>query len=362
MTAGDWNFLAGRLDGDGGIDIIETELPIEISSINRTLSTPSSMAGTITNSVKRLKADGRPIFDPWNTVIIAEAAGLIRGMSIYQEDPTFSGNKWELPLVGLSAYPINMPYDGAQSFTDTDPLDLFRHIWGHIQGFPGGNLGITLADTTSPVRLGTPTREGDDESGPRNLNWWETTNLGSVIDDLAKEAPFDWLETYFWDGEQPRCHLNLGYPTIGGRKDTTLVLGENLASIPSITERGSHNQAWTLGAGEGRDRIRGYAGMNDGRIRRIKVIDDKGMSNKTRADSRAREELNGSRGQLVVDTVEVFNHTNAPLEGIELGDEMILAAETDHVDFYDWVRVVGKDETPQRDDVATLTLVRTIAA
>ncbi len=361
MTIGDWNFLAGRLNGEGGIDIVETELPIEVSSISRTLSTPSSMSGTITNAVKRLKADGRPIFDPWNTVIIAEAAGLIRGMSVYQE-PTFNGNKWDLDLVGLSAYPINMPYDGARSFIDADPLDLFRHIWQHLQGFPGGDLGITIADTTSPVRVGTPAKEGDNESGPRNLNWWETTNLGAVIDDLAKEAPFDWLETYRWEGEQPRCHLALGHPIIGGRKDTTLVLGENLAAVPSITELGSWNQAWTLGAGEGRDRVRGYAGVNDGRLRRIKVVDDKGVPDKTRADSRARDELNGARGQLVVETVEVFDHPNAPLEGIELGDEMILAADTEHVDFFDWVRVVGKDESPQRDDVATLTLVRTIAA
>ena len=363
MSAGEWNFLAGRLVGDGSIDILETELPIEVTSINRALSAPGSMDGKITNKVRRLQKAGRPIFEPWNTVIIAEASGIIRGMSIYLK-PTFNGATWDLSQIGLSGYPRGMPYDGEASFQATDPLDIFRHIWDHLQGFSGGHLGVTIdRDTHSPVRVGTPTSEGDNESGPRKLNWWETTDLGAEIDNYAKEAPFDWVERVYWDGNVPHCHIDLGYPTIGTRKDQyRLVLGENMASIPSVTEADYYNGVMALGAGEGRARVKGWAGVADGRLRRVKGVDDKGLSAVAQANARAQDELNATRGQFIVDTVTVYDHPNAPLEAIELGDELPLYAETDHVTVDTYVRVVAKDEAPQSSDEATLTVVRTVTA
>jgi hypothetical protein len=363
VASGDWNFLAGRLDGDGFIEIIETELPINVTSISRTLSAPSGMDGTITNAVRRLKNNGRPVFEPWNTVLIAEAAGLIRGMSLYLK-PSFNGPAWELDQIGLSGYPQGMPYDGEASFLATDPLDIFRHIWDHLQGWPAGNIGVTIDRSVhSPVRVGTPPQEGDNDSGPRKLNWWETTNLGGVIDDLAKETPFDWVERVYWDGDQPHCHIDLGYPIIGTRKDQyRLVLGENLATVPGVTEADYYNGVLAVGAGEGRDRVRGWAGVADGRIRRVRSVDDKNLADAAQATARARAELNTTRGHVLVDTVTVFDHPNAPLEAIELGDELPLYAETDHIDVDAYVRVVGKDEAPQTSDQAVLTVVRQVQA
>jgi len=363
VTAGEWNFLAGRLVGDGSIDILETELPIEVTSINRALSAPGTMDGKISNTVRRLTKGGRPIFEPWNTVLIAEASGVIRGMSIYLK-PTFNGATWDLEQVGLSGYPRGMPYDGEITFNQTDPLDIFRHIWDHLQGFAGGNLGVTIDRTaTSPVRVGRPQVEGDNESGPRKLNWWETTDLGGAIDEYAKETPFDWVERVFWDGTEPRCHIDLGYPTIGTRKDHyRLVLGENIGTVPTVTEADYYNGVLALGAGEGRARIRGWAGVSDGRLRRVRSIDDKGLAAVDQANARAREELDNTRGQILVDSVTVYDHPNAPLEAIELGDELPLYAETDHITVDSYVRVVAKDESPQTSDQATLTVVRQVTA
>lgn len=360
MAAGDWNFLAGRLQGDGSIEIIETELPLSVSSLDYNLSSPSAMDGTIENEVKRLKNHGRPVFEPWNTVIIAEASDTIRGMTIYQK-PTFNGRSWTLDQIGFPGYALNMPYDGDKSFIDADPLDMFRHVWEHLQSFPQGNLGITVDDLKSPVRVGTPEVEGDSNSGPRRWSWWDMLNLGPEIDKLAKETPFDWIEDIYWLGDQPRCHIRLGYPTIGGRDDgLRFVLGENLATEPTITESDFANQVWVLGAGEGRDRIRGMTGTTDGRLRRVRVRDDKSIPDQLRADMTARDELRLMRGELMVDTLEVYEHPNAPLRSIELGNEYPLYAETDHVTIDAYVRVVGKKESPQTSDQATLTVVRTV--
>jgi hypothetical protein len=145
---------------------------------------------------------------------------------------------------------------------------------------------------------------------------------------------------------------------IGGRKPAQrLVLGENLAEIPSLTEADYINEAWVLGAGEGRERIRGFSAVGDAKIRRATVVDDKGITAVQQANSVARDELVISRGNLLVDTVTVYDHPNARIAEIELGDELPLYAETDWQEVDQYVRVIGKSESPQEHDRATLTLV-----
>lgn len=361
MALDDWNFLAGRLNGDGTIEVVETDLPLTVGTIDRNLSVASSISGTITHDLARLKNAGRPVFDPWSTVLIAEASGLIRGMAIYRE-PVFNGNVWELNTIGLGGYPVGMPYESIASFTGEDPLNIFRHIWTHLQSFPAGNLGVTVSDLASPVRVGTPEVEGESDSGPRLLNWWSTRDLGATIDELARETPFDWVEKFSWQGDVPHCHIDLGYPTIGARKDLRLVLGENLASEPRISGTEYVNEVRFLGAGEGRDRVTAEYGVTDGRIRRRKTVEDKGITNIEQARVRAKSAFSLTNGQLVVDDLEVFNHTNAPLEAIELGDEIELYAETPWVTLDQYVRVIGKQESPADSDKVLLTIMREVVA
>lgn len=372
----DWNYLAARLTGDGGIEVVETELPLDIAVISRNLSAPPRLDGTITNEVQRLRKNGRPIFEPWNTAILAEAGGLIRGAGIYRA-PTYNGAKWELDVAGFTSYAQGTMYDGAKYFVGEDPLNIFRHVWDHIQSQPGGNLGITIDSLTSPVRVGTAleqvqfqaeTRPGvrelvSFEAGPRKLNWYDTPDLGKEIDDYAKETPFDWLETVQWAGDEIDIHIKLGYPIIGGRKSyPRLILDENLVTVPSVVEGEYVNQVHVLGAGEGRDAVRGYAGVSDGRLRRTKVVTDKSIKSKTAANQLASRVLAATRGQLVVERLEVSNHPNAPLESIQLGDELQLLAETDWIDVNEWVRVVGRQDAPGESDTAVLTVIRTKGA
>lgn len=368
----DWNFLAATLDGEGHITVTETDLPMKIASIDRTLSAPTTIRGTITNEVKRLKKDGLPIFRPWNTAIIAEAAGLIRGAGIYRK-PKFDGAEWQLDVIGFSGYPSGEQYDGAKYFVETDPLDIWRHIWGYLQTRPFGNLGITLSDLKTPVKVGKKLEEVQFtaetspgktelvsfEQGPRKLNWYETKDLGREIDQLAKDTPFDWEEQVSWAGDEVRVHLDAGYPQLGGR-DTLhrFVLGENLATEPGITDDDYASIVWVLGAGEGRRAVRGVASINENRLRRTRTVEDKNLKTVTSANARAKKELAALRGDLVVEKLEVFDHPNAPLEAIKLGNEYQLYAETDHALVDQYVRVVGRSDAPGQSDRAALTVVR----
>lgn len=441
--AGDWNYLAGRFTGDGGIEIVETELPINLQGVTTNLSAPASLSGEIPYEVTRLKAAGRPIFEAGNTVLLVEASGVLRAMALY-ESPRFNGARWNWEAAGPHSYLTGLPYDGEIEFYKQDPLNIYRHIWEHAQDRPYGNLGITVDPLTSLIRVGgTPptapaetigdaaqyildrynsgqpinadwswmgmptvvqryhlelyrwyTRPWDanprnpadlpavkawlakyvadrkaepvaepvidrDEEDPWRLNWWSTPDLGAVVDSLAKETPFDWYEHVYWDGDVPRCHMRLGHPIIGERRESyRIVLGENLAIEPDVSQPTYLNEVHVLGNGEGRARVRGYAVVADGKLRRARVIEDESITTKTGADARASLELAAARGKFKVDSLTIFDHPNLPLDAVELGMEVPLYAETDHVTVDDFVRVVGKSEAPETGDRATLTVVR----
>jgi hypothetical protein len=358
-VASDWNFQAGRLTGDGHIEIIETELPIAVSSIETVLSAPCRMSGTITPGIARLKSGGRAVFEPHNTVLIAEADGAPRGLGIYQPDSSFEDGAWNISTLGLTSYAAGTPFVGEENFVGEDPLDIFRFIWDHLQAQPMGDLGITVDSLTSPVRVGTAaTTEDSFEDGPRKLNLWDTPDLGREIDEYARSTPFDWLETLAWNGDYPQCHIKLGYPVIGGRyPKLRLVAGENVLSRPRVQQHGYVNEVHVLGAGEGRARIRGQAGVTDGRIRRVRTIENPDVTSVADANRMASDELAVSRGDYFVDSVVVRDHPNAPLAELELGREIPLYSEGDQVDIDTWVRVIAKTETPGADSTAVLTLV-----
>lgn len=366
---GDWNFLAGRLIGDGTVEITESDLPITVRSLDTRLSAPSSMSSVIPYELTRLKGNnGRPILEPNNTVLLAEAGGNLKAMQIYT-DPTFNGPEWILESVGLSAYPLGKIYDGEISFVGTDPLDIYRHFWTHLQTQRYGDLGVSVDTTKSPVRIGTLTKDtpaGSDpadsvsfDAGPRQYNWWSTPDIGAEIDKLARETPFDWLEEVLWLGDQPTCTINLGYPTISSSPARhRLILDENVLSIPSVGQDQFVTEVHVLGNGEGRDRIRSMAIIADERVRNTKVIQDESIKTRADANARARLELLASRGGFMADTIQVTEHKNFPLDSIELGMEVPLVAETDHIFVDTRVRIVGKSETPGQTDTVTLQVVR----
>lgn len=368
---GTWRYLGQQLTGDGnGVWFPGGDLQITAPEVTDALSAPPVATATIAADLPQLKgADGQPLFQRWKTAIYAEAAGQIRAGWLLR-DAKRAGTDWELDLVGFSAYPGEQGYDGEKTFVGEDPFNIYRHIWAYLQSQPGGNLGVEVGGTVSPVRVGTPEQTSEfttsdginvsGESGPRELNWWSTTDLGEEIDRLAAETPFDWLETHAWgSGDQVAHRIVTDYPRIGGKRpDLRLVYGENVRTRPEVGAGRYANGVVVLGSGEGRTRVRGYAGTVDGRLRRVRTVEDTNLTSTTEANARARRELAAGQGQYVVDTILVEDHSNADLMAIQLGDSMPYYAKLDGLTLDQWVRVVRRTVNPARPDRALLTVVR----
>lgn len=364
-----WRYFAQRLDGSGAGAIFDTDLPLSGVQITKSLSGPDRISGNIAPEFASLKgADGSPVLKSWGTAIYAELDGVIKAGGIYI-GPSSQDSTLTVDCMGFVGYPKGMPYTDSIAFTETDPLDVVRHIWENLQAKPYGNLGMQVSNEHSDRRIGTILEQGEFdtqsgplkfEAGPLQLAWYKTPDLGAQIDDLAKKTPFDYIERHVWNGLEIDHFMDLHYPRLGvRRRDLRFVVGENVVSIPGVQEDGDSyaNQVLLLGAGEGRDMLRGDVQNPDGRLRRVKVVTDKTARNVFDAWSRANQALRRSQGIHTITEIVVRNSPGAPVGSWEVGDEIEIEVPYGWFQGKLWVRIVGYTISPESSDAATLSVL-----
>jgi hypothetical protein len=334
-----WRYLAQRaLTGEW----LDWDLPIAVSELEWQLSGAGQLSGTISPDYASLHAaDGRPVLDEWGTFLYAEADGQIRWGGILVSSG-FEGSAWKLEAMGFAGYPKGIPYTGEWRYSTVDPLNAVREIWRHVQSFPDGDVGMIVDTDTSPVRVGGGKAE------PYELAWYESKDCGDEIDSLAKETPFDYVESHTWadNASDTITHkLSFGYPRLGRRReDLAFVQGENIDRLVTAERSGDNyaNEVVGIGAGEGRAMLRRTTAVRDNRLRRSAVYSDKLISTSTRMDSTIRRELQRRLNTLQIDSIEVSNHSNARIGSWALGDDILVRAEIPWLgEISLWCRVVA---------------------
>lgn len=365
-----WRYFATRMNGDGTETQIANDIPITGVSSEEALSGPGGINGTITPEIAQLKdEEGNPIFVPWSTALYIEEDGIIRGGAIFI-DTVEEGPDLQLETMGHSGY-AHGPYLGEFKGIEVDPLDMARHIWDHLQSQPDGNIGMQLSDIKSPVRIGEPEREvnfqtgsGENVSfmaGPYKLAFYQTDDLGKEFDDLAKDTPFDYRVTHKWVGNQIEHFMHIGYPTIGRRlHNLRFKVGENVFVVPQIDRLGDDyaSEVHILGAGEGRDMVRGIAHRRSGRLRRAVVVSDKSITSAKKALQAAEQEVKFRLGEEDVSSILVLNHPHAPIGSYSVGDEILFrTSEGWSKELALWVRILSITIDPE-SDTAQLSVIR----
>ncbi len=354
-----WRYVATRLNGDGTEALLHGDLPLSGVELTTALSAPDRFRATLAPFEPFLDADGRSIFEAWSTAIYAEESGVIRHGAILT-DPVADGGSLDLTGIGFSGYAADQPYTGERSRVQVDPLGEARHIWDHLQGLPGGDLGLVLDSTSSPVRIGTKaedveftTNDGATvafEAGPYLLNWWTHHDLGREFDDLAAATPFDYRVTHQWDGETVAHRMRLGYPTLGRRReDLRFVIGENVAVIPEVSPDEDYaSVVYVLGAGEGRKMVRATSTVPSTGLRRAAVVSDKGQRSKAAAQRQADAEVAFRAGTTDITSLSVFDHPSAPVGSVDVGDEVFVAGDGQSGgELGLWVRVLEVTVRPE---------------
>lgn len=179
------------------------------------------------------------------------------------------------------------------------------------------------------------------EADPFTLTWWGTHDLGAVIDDLAKNTPFDYRESSAWAGEDITHRLELGTPTLGGRRpDLRFEVGVNVTAPPPLQERDYASEVIILGAGEGRAMARGTVTGNPGRLRRAVVVQRKDVGRSTTAAVVARNEIAKRTAEWVFNSLDVSDHPLAPYGSFRPGDVIYVTGDAGWVQLDHWVRVL----------------------
>jgi len=214
----------------------------------------------------------------------------------------------------------------------------------------------------------TPTETPEEEEPAKfqydafKLNWYETLDLSSTLDDLAADTPFDWHLTHRWEDEEIRHHIRLGYPRLGRRReDLRFVVGENIHVTPTVERDGTEyaNEILFFGAGEGSSIIVGRAfRRDDGRIRKVVTVSDPSVKTEAEANLRAESELAKRFNIENISDVVVTDHPHAPMGSVDLGDEILIEGDLGWIELEVWCRVVGRTMSPDNSNAQSLTLIR----
>lgn len=205
--------------------------------------------------------------------------------------------------------------------------------------------------------------EGEGRGEDYELVWWESPDCGQEIDTLARETPFDYREEHTWadDSKDTVEHrLRLGYPRLGRRQhNLRFVEGENVADVVTVTRDGDEfaNEIVGLGAGEGRETIRSRVPNRDGRLRRVRVLEDKSVRREGRMRALAGDALATFRDLRDITRCSVWNHPHAPLGSFHVGDDVFVEARTGWADEGLWCRILAVTWSPDTD-VIDLELTR----
>lgn len=194
---------------------------------------------------------------------------------------------------------------------------------------------------------------------PYVLQWWNDTDVGSEIANLAKQTPLDMAESWSWTADKlgVNHHLKLGYPRLGTRRsDLRFAEDENLLAAVLLRETPDLYASEVLfrGAGEGRAGIRALSGKPDPkRVRRYKTINDKTVTDKARAQSNADAEYLRRTALLTITEITIdATHDNAPMGSFSLGDDILVQAWIPYVgDVKLWHRIVSYTWRPDKDEV-----------
>lgn len=271
------------------------------------------------------------------------------------------------------------------SFTDglqgVDPADIFRFIWRHLQSQPRGNLGVVVDTTATPVRIGksiAATEYDDDndgdtpefEYGEYRLAWYETTDLGEKIAELAENTPFDFWEEHSWNESrtQVQHHIRIAYPRAGARrKDMRFELDVNV-EIPGESNAGVSEYAdsvLALGAGEGGTDVTDNASgrlhaviQRDGetRIRRCTVLDDPSRATVATLTAAARTELAGRSAGYVISELQSIPGHDEDLRALRIGDEVVVVGSTGWREIADWYKITAITHSPDEASAMSFTV------
>ena len=88
-----WRHHLFKTSGNGSFTPVAWDVPITGATVTNDLSGPSAFDGNIEPEIPRLKDEhGDPLIQNWQSVIVSERDGQIKGVSIVKDSPVDEGS------------------------------------------------------------------------------------------------------------------------------------------------------------------------------------------------------------------------------------------------------------------------------
>src|SRR5699024_11508762 len=137
------------------------DVPVSWAGLAGGVVGSSAFGGGVSPEIPRLKDEnGEPLIQDWQSVIVSERDGQIKGVSIICDSAVDDG-EMSLTGIGFAGYPSGLAFTGEFKGIEVDPIDQVRRIWSHLQNHPGGNLGVVVDDTKAPKGVTVGAEECD---------------------------------------------------------------------------------------------------------------------------------------------------------------------------------------------------------
>ena len=236
-----------------------------------------------------------------------------------------------------------------------------------LEEWNGQGSAVTWLATYIAAAVNAAPADVSATDGPYRVRGFELPAIGRVIDQLAQDTPFEYVEEQGWADPLVKNNvyhrIRAQHPVVGRRLDLNFTQGENIIEHGEFEEPDDAyaDSAWVKGAGEGADSIIGYSGVSVAeRLRMPTVVTDKTIQTKKLAVSRAAAEVAyrlASIEELPQIAVNV-RHPNAPWGSFAAGDEILPRVRLPYYGaFAQWHRITQIDYDPEAG-IAVCTLTR----
>jgi hypothetical protein len=335
-----------------GSAVIEFEIPYDTSA-------------DVVSAGIDFKAYGQYIYCEENTVAGPRkiiAYGITQPCSV---DPE-TGNM-KVQAAGPSAYLKGLPWIDNYNPIAVDPFEVAARIWNNAQTQTHGNIGITL----EPASSGTLLLPGFGFNGVElTINFFayfvraaDFRDCGDEFNKLARDIPFDYLETAVWNGSSTAINkkITMSYPRRGlQRTDLAFRFGENVMAGTPATEAEINwvSDVIVRGWFPGKVYSSTLSNADPTRFRRVIKEEDAKINSKERAEVWAKRKLARRQVPNYWSSITIdMDHPSAPFGTWELGDDIFVEGPMAWVgNVRDWHKVISATIEPDKRHV-TLTLM-----
>lgn len=235
---------------------------------------------------------------------------------------------------GFSNYPKDLPWLDNWNPVVVDPFEVVQRVWDHVQSYTQGNMNVAI----TPASSGTFLLPGFSFDGTDlNVEFFayfirasDFRDCGDEINALARDIPFDYLETSEWNVDRTQINksLVLAYPRRGyQRTDLAFRLGENVMQATPVPENEIQwvSDVIVRGWFPGKVYSSTFTNVDPVRFRRVIMEDDAQVNSNERSQVWAKRKLTRRQiphywSQIVIDP----NHSNAQWGTWELGDDILV--------------------------------------